>query len=290
MVILSLFIRKKYSLKNEPLLGNLNLFLLYTHEHFSHRWRHSVNWSFGCGSFNIIGELHLTRNFHHAKGALRRYVDAQNEVVVNLWKEVVNVNSGTMNFEGVRKVGKIFQAKLEALGFVTRWVDGSPFNRAGHLIAEHKGKEKGKTVLLIGHLDTVFELSSPFQQFIPVNDSTVKGPGVGDMKGGDVIMIAALQALKKEGVLQDMNLIVVLSGDEELSGEPLSLARHDLMEAAKSADIAIGFEDGDGKFETANISRRSSSDWELKVSGGSPLHHRYSRKKLVLVRSLKQVV
>lgn len=195
------------------------------------------------------------------------YVDAQNEVVVNLWKEVVNVNSGTMNFEGVQKVGRIFQAKLEALGFVTRWVDGSPFNRAGHLIAEHKGKEKGKTVLLIGHLDTVFELSSPFQQFIPVNDSTVKGPGVGDMKGGDVIMIAALQALKKEGVLQDMNLIVVLSGDEELSGEPLSLARHDLREAAKSADIAIGFEDGDGKFETANISRRSSSDWELKVSG-----------------------
>jgi glutamate carboxypeptidase len=58
-----------------------------------------------------------------------------------------------------------------------------------------------------------------------------------------------------------------MSGDEELSGDPLSLARHDLIEAAKRADIAIGFEDGDGKFESANISRRSASDWTLKVTG-----------------------
>ncbi len=195
------------------------------------------------------------------------HVDSQNEEALKLWEAAVNINSGTMNFEGVQQVGKIFRAKLEALGFVTRWVDGKPFNKAGHLIAEHKGKAKGKTILLIGHLDTVFELSSPFQHFTFVNDSTVQGPGVGDMKGGDVIMIGALQALGKAGLLQDMNLIVVLSGDEELSGEPLSLARYDLIEAAKTADVAIGFEDGDGRFETANISRRSSSDWELKVSG-----------------------
>jgi len=194
-------------------------------------------------------------------------IDNQNAAALALWEEVVNINSGTMNFDGVYKVGKIFQSRLDELGFVTRWVEGKPFNRAGHLIAEHKGRGKGKTILLIGHLDTVFELSSPFQQFTYINDSTVHGPGVGDMKGGDVIMLGALSALKKTGLLQDMNLLVVLSGDEELSGEPLSAARFDLIEAAKQADIALGFEDGDGKFETANISRRSSSDWELKVSG-----------------------
>jgi len=194
-------------------------------------------------------------------------IDAQNAEILRLWEEVVNINSGTMNFDGVYKVGSIFQSRLAALGFVTRWVDGKPFNRSGHLFAEHKGKGKGKTILLIGHLDTVFELSSPFQEFTTINDSTVSGPGVGDMKGGNVIMLGALMALKKTGLLQDMNIIVALSGDEELSGEPLSAARHDLIEAAIQADIALGFEDGDGRFETANISRRSSSDWELKVSG-----------------------
>ncbi|MEP6734553.1 MAG: M20/M25/M40 family metallo-hydrolase [Chryseolinea sp.] len=184
-----------------------------------------------------------------------------------LWEDAVNINSGTMNFEGVRAVGFLFKAKFDALGFTTRWVDGKGFGRAGHLIAEHIGRQSGKTVLLIGHLDTVFERSSPFQKFAWVNDSTVSGPGVGDMKGGDVIMIQSLQILQKANVLKDMNIIVVMSGDEESSGDPLSLARHDLVEAAKTADIAIGFEDGDGKFESANISRRSASDWTLRVTG-----------------------
>jgi glutamate carboxypeptidase len=175
-----------------------------------------------------------------------------------------------MNFEGVQKVGQVFRAKLDALGFTTQWIDGKSFNRAGHLVAEHKGG-KGKTILLIGHLDTVFELSSPFQQFKVVNDSTVQGPGAADMKGGNVIMVQALQALKDAGLLKTMNIIVVMSGDEELSGEPLALARRDLIAAAKIADIALGFEDGDGRFETANIARRSSSDWKLTVTG-TPAH------------------
>jgi glutamate carboxypeptidase len=192
-------------------------------------------------------------------------VDNRRNEALKLLEEVVNINSGSMNFDGVQKVGRVFRAKLDALGFQTRWVDGKPFGRAGHLVAEHKGK--GKTLLLIGHLDTVFELSSPFQQFKIMNDSVMSGPGVGDMKGGDVVIIQSLLALQDVGLLKDMNIIVVMTGDEELSGKPLSLARHDLIEAAKAADVAIGFEDGAGDPRTAVIARRSSSNWELKVTG-----------------------
>ncbi len=192
-------------------------------------------------------------------------VDAHQQEAVKLLEEVVNINSGSMNFEGVYKVGHIFKAKFDALGFETKWVDGKSWGRSGHLIAQHKGK--GKTLLLIGHLDTVFELTSPFQKFKTINDSIVAGPGVGDMKGGDVIIVLAMQALKAADVLKDMNIIIVMTGDEELSGHPLDLARKDLIEAAKVADIAIGFEDGDGKTETAVVSRRSSSGWELNVTG-----------------------
>lgn len=186
---------------------------------------------------------------------------------LKLWEESVNINSGSMNFEGVYKVGQLYKPKFEALGFTTRWVDGKAFGRAGHLIAEHMGNQSGKKILLIGHLDTVFEPDSPFQKFTMINDSTAQGPGAGDMKGGNTIMIQSLQALSKAGLLKDMNVIVVMSGDEESSGRPLALARHDLIEAAKWADVAIGFEDGDGLFEHANISRRSASHWELRVSG-----------------------
>lgn len=192
-------------------------------------------------------------------------VDAHHEEALKLLEEVVNINSGSMNFDGVKKVGMVFKAKLDALGFATKWVDGKSWGRSGHLVAEHKGK--GKTLLLIGHLDTVFELSSPFQQFKMINDSTMSGPGVGDMKGGDVVIIQAMQALKDAGALKDMNIIIVMTGDEELSGRPLHLARKDLIDAAKAADIALGFEDGDGNPKTAVVARRSSSGWELKVEG-----------------------
>jgi len=198
-------------------------------------------------------------------------IDSFTPEILKLWEDAVNINSGTMNFDGVRKVGALFQKEFDALGFTTRWVDGRSFGRAGHLIAEHKGKAQGRTVLLIGHLDTVFELSSPFQKFSQVNDSTVQGPGSGDMKGGDVIMIQSLKALQKAGVLDEMNIIVIMTGDEEHSGDPLSASKHDLIEAARRADIAIGFEDGDGKFESAIVSRRSSSDWKLTVNG-TPAH------------------
>ena len=193
-------------------------------------------------------------------------VDAHHSEAVKLLEEAVNINSGTMNFDGVYKVGQLFKAKLDALGFSTKWVEGKTFGRAGHLVAEHIGR-KGKTILLIGHLDTVFELSSPFQQFKILNDSMATGPGIADMKGGDVVIVQSLQALQDAGLLNDMNIIVVMTGDEELSGHPLELSKRNLIEAAKAADIAIGFEDGAGDPKTAVVSRRSSSGWELKVTG-----------------------
>lgn len=194
-------------------------------------------------------------------------VDANNSSAIRLLEEVVNINSGSMNFEGVYRVGQIFKARLDALGFETRWVDGKPFGRAGHLVGYHIGKGTGKTLLLIGHLDTVFEPTSPFQKFTMVNDSTATGQGISDMKGGDVMIIYSLEALKQAGVLKNMNVIVVMTGDEELSGRPLALARKELIEAARVADIALGMEDGDSNPATAVISRRSSSSWELNVTG-----------------------
>jgi len=186
-----------------------------------------------------------------------------------LLEQVVNINSGTMNFDGVKKIGDIFRKEFAALGFETRWVDGTAFERSGHLVAEHRGT--GPRLLLIGHLDTVFEADSPFQRFQIIDDSTASGPGIGDMKGGDVIIVQALVALHEVGVLKNMNITVVMTGDEERSGRPLDLARKDLIEAAKAADIAIGFENGDGDPTTAIVTRRGSTGWTLRVKG-KPAH------------------
>jgi glutamate carboxypeptidase len=192
-------------------------------------------------------------------------VDQRSAEALALLERVVNINSGTMNFEGVRKVGDAFRAELDALGFATRWVDGAGFKRAGHLVAERNGR--GPRLLLIGHLDTVFEPRSPFQQFERLSDTTARGPGVIDMKGGDVIIVEALRALKTAGVLDRLSITVVMHGDEEDAGAPLDSARAALTDAAKRSQYALGFEDGSGDPHTAVISRRSAGSWTLRTTG-----------------------
>jgi glutamate carboxypeptidase len=196
-------------------------------------------------------------------------VDARRTGALALLEQLVNINSGTMNFAGVRDVGAVLRTELDSLGFTTRWVDGASFGRAGHLVAERSGA--GPRLLLIGHLDTVFEPSSPFQRFERLSDTTARGPGIIDMKGGDVIIVQALQALSVAGALERMTITVVMNGDEEHPGEPLAEARRALIDASNGATAALGFEDGDGDPRTANTARRGAAAWTLR-STGTPAH------------------
>lgn len=196
-------------------------------------------------------------------------VGARADEAVDLLERSVNINSGTMNFDGVREVGALYRAELDALGLETEWVDGAPFERAGHLVARLRGGG-APHLLLIGHLDTVFEPGSPFQRFVRDGDRAT-GPGVVDMKGGDVVIIHALKALRAAGLLDGMTLTVVMTGDEERSGDPLELARAVLVEAAEEADLALAFENGDSNPATAVVARRGSTGWRLDVTG-TPAH------------------
>jgi glutamate carboxypeptidase len=219
--------------------------------------------------FSINNKAFAREPIDPVEAAIVSHVNKDHERSVALLREVVDINSGTMNFAGVRRVGSVFEREFKALGFSTRWVDGSGFNRAGHLVATH-GK-RGPRLLLIGHLDTVFAEDSAFQKLQLLDAGSARGPGSTDMKGGDVIIIHALRALHDNGQLDKMSIRVVLMGDEENRGEPATLANKVLIDAGEWADIAIGFEDGDGNPKTAAISRRGSSGWQLKVTG-KPAH------------------
>jgi len=197
-------------------------------------------------------------------------IDADHDRNVKLLEDLVRVNSGTMNLAGVEQVGRMLRPEFEALGFTVRWVPMAETGRAGHLIAEHRGNGRGKRILLIGHLDTVFEPDSPFQGWKRTGD-TVEGPGVGDMKGGDVIIVAALRAMQAAGTLKAADITVVLTGDEENPGEPLAVARRDLIEAGKRSDVALDFEGLSrvGGKDVGSIARRSSTSWTIRASAKS---------------------
>ncbi|MGB5301537.1 MAG: M20/M25/M40 family metallo-hydrolase, partial [Gemmatimonadota bacterium] len=192
-------------------------------------------------------------------------VDERAAEAIAFLQRITDVNSGTMNPAGVREVGRIFEAELAELGFETRWIEMPPeMGRAGHLFAEIDGGS-GKRVLLIGHLDTVYESDSPFQRFEMLEDRQARGPGVADMKGGDVVILYALRAMADAGVLENARIIVALLGDEEATGDPLTVSRADLYDAARRSDAALGFEGGVGGLNSATVARRGFTGWTLDV-------------------------
>jgi glutamate carboxypeptidase len=202
-----------------------------------------------------------------------QHVDQHADEAVILLERIVNINSGTLNSAGQQRVAEILMPEFRELGFEVRYAPlPDSLKRGGHLIAERRGK-RGKKLLLIGHLDTVFEEDSPFQLFERIDANTAAGPGILDMKSGDVVIVHALKALHSAGILDHATLTVVLTGDEERPGRPLSVARHELIEAGKRSDVALGFEAGvrDEQGDFGTIGRRSSSSWTLRVKG-TPAH------------------
>ncbi|HEX8331967.1 MAG TPA: M20/M25/M40 family metallo-hydrolase [Segetibacter sp.] len=185
---------------------------------------------------------------------------------LQLLEDMVNINSGTLNTAGVKLVGELLGKQFQNIGFSTEWVTlPDSLKRAGHLVAYKKGT-KGKKLFLIGHLDTVFEPDMPANPYRKLNDSTATGQGANDMKGGNVVILAALQALNQLGLLKNASITAYFTGDEENAGKPNSVSRADFISRAKQAEIALGFEGAQG-LRTVATGRRGSSGWQLKVQG-----------------------
>ena len=205
-----------------------------------------------------------------AETRMTQVVDGEQQRTLAMLERWVNQNSGTLNANGVRKVGDMLRAELEPLGFKVEWIDMRAAGRSGHLVARHPGPSTGsgragKKLLLIGHLDTVFEPDSPFQRWERKGDQGV-GPGSGDDKGGMAVIVAALRAMQAAGTLKNADITVFLTGDEEDAG-PVEISRRDLLAEGRKADVALDFEGlvRDAGRDMGSIARRSSDEWTLMV-------------------------
>jgi glutamate carboxypeptidase len=209
-----------------------------------------------------------------AEQVIVRTVDAEQPRTIAMLQRWVDQNSGTMNLAGVEAVRRMVEPELQQLGFKTQWIDMRAVGRAGHLVARHAGSRRSKRLLLIGHLDTVFEADSPFQRWVQQGDRA-HGPGAGDDKGGDAVIVAALRAMQAAGTLRQANITVFLTGDEEDAGRPLSISRRELIAEGRKADAALDFEDlavvngANGPADMGSTGRRSAGSWTLRVTGRS---------------------
>ncbi|MEO1044687.1 MAG: M20/M25/M40 family metallo-hydrolase [Pseudomonadota bacterium] len=205
-----------------------------------------------------------------AEQAIDTTVEAQYGYHVALLEKLTNQNSGTRNIEGNRAVMAMLRPEFERLGFRVEIVDQSEVGRAGHFFAIREGNGQGRKMLLIAHTDTVFEADSNFQTFVR-NGDTATGPGIGDDKGGIIIILAALRAMQVAGTLEGADIVVAITGDEEDAGDPISISRADLVRWGQWADVALDFEGlsvQDGR-DMGVVARRSSNSWELRTTGRS---------------------
>ncbi len=213
---------------------------------------------------------------------LVKFVDANIPAAISFLEKTVNVSSPTEDLAGVKEVGSLFAKEFESLGMTVKWIDmPADSKRAGHLIAETNGS-KGKRLLLLGHLDTVLK-GERFRR----EDDKVFGTGVGDMKGGNVVLLYALKALHSAGLLKDTRITVLLTGDEEDACEPVTICRGDMVGAAKRSDLALSFE-GTVR-NTATVGRRGASSWTLEVEAKTGHSSQIFRESMETARSLRRL-
>jgi glutamate carboxypeptidase len=222
------------------------------------------------GALSLLLSAPTAAALSPAEQVMIRTVDGEQQRTTDFLQRIVDQNSGTMNLAGVEAVRRMVEPEFQGLGFRTQWIDMKAAGRAGHLVARHTGSRRGKRLLLIAHLDTVFEPDSPFQRWVREGDRA-HGPGAGDDKGGIAVIVAALRAMQAAGTLRKANITVFLTGDEEDAGNPLSISRRDLIAEGRKADAALDFEDlaQENGLDMGSTARRSAGSWTLTVTGRS---------------------
>jgi len=177
---------------------------------------------------------------------------------------LVEVNSFTDNAEGGRKVGELLLGQWKLAGLVPEVVKSSRY--AHHLVFRSKGAAGLSPVALVGHLDTVFP-PGKFEGY-RVDGELRRGPGTLDMKGGLVVLGAALRALSETGGLERLPplRIVVVSDEEVGSPEGQGVIRS----ACAGSAAALVLESG--RAADAIITRRKGTGAMEAVARGKAVH------------------
>jgi len=169
-----------------------------------------------------------------------QFVDDHREEMVSLWKEVVMMEGGPHEKEGINKVGARFKKILDGEGAISRTIE---FEKAGSMLISEIGENHSKPgVIFLGHMDTAIAAGAIAERPFTIKDGKAYGPGVLDMKGGIVSALYAVKALKSIGY-DSRSIKVLLAGDEEVL-HANSNAPDLLMKEAKGYGAAFNMETG----------------------------------------------
>jgi glutamate carboxypeptidase len=189
----------------------------------------------------------------------------------------VAVNSGSRNLGGLERMADLLTDAFSALPGVLRLENPAPVENvdaAGKSVPIKHGRHLHLSVrptapvqlLFTGHMDTVFAADHAFQEARWLEEGVLNGPGAADMKGGIVVMLAALKAVEKSGAAERIGYEVVINSDEEVG----SLASASLLAlAARGKRAALTYEPTAQPDGTLAGARPGSGNFALVVHGRS---------------------
>jgi glutamate carboxypeptidase len=201
-------------------------------------------------------------------------IDARQQEMVDTVLAWSRVNSGSRNLGGLDEMERLILDAFKVLEPEVELIDledGEAVNEAGEVVTVKNGRTirlfkrptANRRILMTGHTDTVFALDHRFQEPVWLDDNTINGPGVADMKGGIIVILNALKAFEETALAQNVGWEILLSPDEETG----SLASAKILaERAKAADIGLTYEPAlaDGTLAGA---RKGSGNYTLVVRG-----------------------
>ena len=203
-----------------------------------------------------------------------KWIDSRQEDLLSNLMRLSEINSGTSNLEGIKKVadyfGAYFSGTADSSGEIQSQsrehtdISGNKIKEEfGNLLSFKKRTKAPIQVLLVGHMDTVFPLSHSFQTPKKLDENTLLGPGVADMKGGILVMLTALQAYEASNHSNQLGWRVILNADEETGSHG---SAETLVQAAAKADLGLIYEPAlaDG---TLSRARKGSGNFTIVATG-----------------------
>ncbi|HLJ37071.1 MAG TPA: glutamate carboxypeptidase, partial [Steroidobacteraceae bacterium] len=198
----------------------------------------------------------------HKDGKVLAAAQAARASELELLEQVVNIDSGTGDVEGGRKVAAVLIPHLKALGMTVESVPAEEAGLAENTVATLAGRGKTR-ILMIGHIDTVFEPGTAQHRPFRMDDKRAHGPGVSDEKGGVIEGLCALEILHDLGFTNFSKIVFLMETSEE-RGSPGTRAL--IGRLLKDADVELNLEPGDLP-DTLTVWRKGSTTFRIDVKG-----------------------
>ena len=202
--------------------------------------------------------------------SVRNYVESQMPATWELLRQMVGINSWTLNPAGVNRLAQFTAEAFAPLGFTAEFVPSENPAFGNHLVLTRRGKSP-RNLAMISHLDTVFppeeEERNNFRW--SVEDDRIYGPGTQDIKGGTSMMWLLLKTIQAHApvVFEDVTWKLMLNSSEEVFSPDFGILCRRQCDKATVAALVFETEGRLGEEHLMVVARKGRASWRVTVNG-----------------------